>query len=110
MNSGTLVGAYAVSAGITGAAAGSLVGFVALAIPDVGPPAAAGSIIASALVETVPLGAGAGAALGTLWGLRNARSGDRDAGMLKFVGLAGAIVFAVLLLIITGVVKIVFDV
>ena len=52
-----------------GAGVGALLGIAALAIPGVGPLAAAGAIAASAVPEAVAIGAGAGALAGGLSGL-----------------------------------------
>jgi hypothetical protein len=52
-----------------GAGVGALLGIAALAIPGVGPLAAAGAIAASAVPEAVAIGAGAGALAGGLTGL-----------------------------------------
>ncbi len=54
---------------IGGAALGGALGIVALAIPGVGPLAAAGAIATSAIPEAAVLGAGAGAILGGVRGL-----------------------------------------
>lgn len=52
-----------------GAGVGALLGIAALAIPGVGPFAAAGAIAGSAIPEAVAIGAGAGALTGGLTGL-----------------------------------------
>lgn len=52
-----------------GAGVGALLGIAALAIPGVGPLAAAGAIAASAVPEAVAIGAGVGALTGGLTGL-----------------------------------------
>ena len=52
-----------------GAGVGALLGIAALAIPGVGPLAAAGAIASSAVPEAVAIGAGAGALTGGLTGL-----------------------------------------
>lgn len=52
-----------------GGAVGALLGIAALAIPGVGPLAAAGAIAASAVPEAVAIGAGVGALTGGLTGL-----------------------------------------
>jgi hypothetical protein len=52
-----------------GAGVGALLGIAALAIPGVGPLAAAGAIAASAVPEAVAIGAGVGALAGGLSGL-----------------------------------------
>ena len=54
---------------IGGAVAGGLLGIAALAIPGVGPLAAAGAIAASAVPEAAAIGAGVGALAGGLSGL-----------------------------------------
>ena len=54
---------------IGGAGVGALLGLAALAIPGVGPLAAAGAIASSAIPEAVAIGAGAGALTGGLSGL-----------------------------------------
>ena len=59
----------AVKGAIGGAAAGGLLGLAALAIPGVGPLAAAGAIAASAVPEAAAIGAGVGATAGGLSGL-----------------------------------------
>ena len=61
--SGALKGA------LGGAAVGTVLGIAALAIPGVGPLAAAGAIAASAVPEAAAIGAAAGAATGGLTGL-----------------------------------------
>ena len=52
-----------------GAGVGALLGIAALAIPGVGPLAAAGAIAASAIPEAAAIGAGAGALAGGLTGM-----------------------------------------
>jgi hypothetical protein len=52
-----------------GAGVGALLGIAALAIPGVGPLAAAGAIAASAIPEAAAIGAGVGALAGGLTGL-----------------------------------------
>jgi hypothetical protein len=52
-----------------GAGVGALLGLAALAIPGVGPLAAAGAIAGSAMPEAIAIGAGAGALTGGLTGL-----------------------------------------
>ena len=52
-----------------GAGVGALLGIAALAIPGVGPLAAAGAIAASAVPEAAAIGAGAGALAGGLTGI-----------------------------------------
>ena len=59
----------AVKGALGGAAAGTLLGLAALAIPGVGPLAAAGAIAAGAVPEAAAIGAAAGAATGGLTGL-----------------------------------------
>lgn len=59
----------AVKGALGGAAAGGLLGLAALAIPGVGPLAAAGAIAASAIPEAAAIGAGIGATAGGLSGL-----------------------------------------
>ena len=54
---------------LAGGGVGALLGLAALAIPGVGPLAAAGAIAASAVPEAVAIGAGAGALAGGLSGL-----------------------------------------
>jgi hypothetical protein len=54
---------------IGGAGVGALLGIAALAIPGVGPLAAAGAIAASAVPEAAAIGAGAGALAGGLSGI-----------------------------------------
>jgi hypothetical protein len=54
---------------IGGAGVGALLGIAALAIPGVGPLAAAGAIASSAIPEAAAIGAGAGALTGGLTGL-----------------------------------------
>jgi uncharacterized protein (TIGR02271 family) len=62
-------GEGALKGALGGGAVGALLGIAALAIPGVGPLAAAGAIAASAVPEAVALGAGAGALAGGLSGL-----------------------------------------
>ena len=59
----------AVKGALGGAAVGGLLGLAALAIPGVGPLAAAGAIAAGAVPEAAAIGAAAGAATGGLTGL-----------------------------------------
>jgi hypothetical protein len=59
----------AVKGAIGGAVGGTLLGVAALAIPGVGPLAAAGAIAASAVPEAAAIGAGAGALAGGVSGL-----------------------------------------
>jgi uncharacterized protein (TIGR02271 family) len=54
---------------LAGGGVGALLGIAALAIPGVGPLAAAGAIASSAIPEAVAIGAGAGALTGGLTGL-----------------------------------------
>lgn len=64
-----------------GAAVGTLLGIAALAIPGVGPLAAAGAIASSAIPEAAAIGAGAGALAGGLTGLLKKHGvSDEDAG------------------------------
>lgn len=58
-----------VKGAIGGAGVGALLGIAALAIPGVGPLAAAGAIAASAVPEAIAIGAGAGALAGGLTGM-----------------------------------------
>lgn len=58
-----------VKGALGGAGVGALLGIAALAIPGVGPLAAAGAIASSAIPEAVAIGAGAGALAGGLTGL-----------------------------------------
>lgn len=58
-----------VKGAIGGAGVGALLGIAALAIPGVGPLAAAGAIASSAIPEAAAIGAGAGALAGGLTGL-----------------------------------------
>jgi hypothetical protein len=62
-------GESALKGGIVGAGAGALLGIAALAIPGVGPLAAAGAIASGAIPEAAAIGAGAGALAGGLTGL-----------------------------------------
>lgn len=63
-----------------GAGVGALLGIAALAIPGVGPLAAAGAIAASAVPEAAAIGAGAGALAGGLTGLLTKHGvGEEDA-------------------------------
>ena len=68
----------AVKGAIGGAAAGGLLGLAALAIPGVGPLAAAGAIAASAMPEAAAIGAGIGATVGGLSGLLSKEGVDDD--------------------------------
>ncbi|HEY0147786.1 MAG TPA: hypothetical protein VGB70_02155 [Allosphingosinicella sp.] len=66
---------------LAGGGVGALLGIAALAIPGVGPLAAAGAIAASAVPEAVAIGAGAGALAGGLSGLLKKHGvSDEDAG------------------------------
>lgn len=58
-----------VKGALGGAGVGALLGIAALAIPGVGPLAAAGAIAGSAIPEAVAIGAGAGALAGGLTGM-----------------------------------------
>lgn len=62
-------GEGALKGALGGGAVGALLGIAALAIPGVGPLAAAGAIAASAVPEAAAIGAGAGALAGGLSGL-----------------------------------------
>lgn len=62
-------GEGALKGALGGGAVGALLGIAALAIPGVGPLAAAGAIAASAVPEAAAIGAGAGALAGGLTGL-----------------------------------------
>ena len=65
---------------VGGAGVGALLGIAALAIPGVGPLAAAGAIAASAVPEAAAIGAAVGAAAGGLGGLlRKHGVSDEDA-------------------------------
>ena len=59
----------AVKGALGGAVAGTVLGIAALAIPGVGPLAAAGAIAASAIPEAAAIGAAVGATAGGLTGL-----------------------------------------
>lgn len=59
----------AVKGALAGAGVGTLLGIAALAIPGVGPLAAAGAIAGSAIPEAAAIGAAAGATAGGLTGL-----------------------------------------
>src|SRR5688572_9129745 len=61
-----------------GAGVGALLGIAALAIPGVGPLAAAGAIAASAIPEAAAIGAGAGALAGGLTGLLTKHGVDEE--------------------------------
>lgn len=58
-----------VKGALSGAGVGALLGIAALAIPGVGPLAAAGAIAGSAIPEAAAIGAGAGALAGGLTGM-----------------------------------------
>ncbi len=74
-------GEGALKGALGGGAVGALLGIAALAIPGVGPLAAAGAIAASAVPEAVAIGAGAGALAGGLSGLLKKHGvSDEDAG------------------------------
>ena len=62
-------GEGALKGAIGGAGVGALLGIAALAIPGVGPLAAAGAIASTAIPEAAAIGAGAGALTGGLTGL-----------------------------------------
>ena len=62
-------GEGALKGALGGGAIGALLGIAALAIPGVGPLAAAGAIASSAIPEAAAIGAGAGALAGGLSGL-----------------------------------------
>src|SRR5690349_2892749 len=62
-------GEGALKGALGGAGVGALLGIAALAIPGVGPLAAAGAIASSAIPEAAAIGAGAGALAGGLSGL-----------------------------------------
>ena len=67
-----------VKGAIGGGAAGALLGIAALAIPGVGPLAAAGAIAGSAIPGAAAIGAGAGAAIGGLTGLLTEHGVDEE--------------------------------
>lgn len=74
-------GEGALKGAIGGAGVGALLGIAALAIPGVGPLAAAGAIAATAIPEAMAIGAGAGALAGGLTGLLTKHGvSDEDAG------------------------------
>ena len=74
-------GEGALKGAIGGAGVGALLGIAALAIPGVGPLAAAGAIASGAIPEAVAIGAGAGALTGGLTGLLTKHGvSDEDAG------------------------------
>jgi hypothetical protein len=62
-------GEGALKGALAGGGVGALLGIAALAIPGVGPLAAAGAIASTAVPEAVAIGAGAGALAGGLSGL-----------------------------------------
>ena len=68
----------AVKGAIGGAVGGTLLGVAALAIPGVGPLAAAGAIAASAIPEAAALGAAVGATAGGLSGLLSKEGVDDE--------------------------------
>lgn len=68
----------AVKGAIGGAVGGTLLGIAALAIPGVGPLAAAGAIAASAVPEAAAIGAAVGAAAGGISGLLSKEGVDDD--------------------------------
>lgn len=73
-------GEGALKGAIGGAGVGALLGIAALAIPGVGPLAAAGAIASGAIPEAVAIGAGAGALTGGLTGLLSKHGvSDEDA-------------------------------
>jgi hypothetical protein len=70
----------AVKGALGGAGIGAILGVAALAIPGVGPLAAAGAIASSAIPGAAAIGAGAGAVAGGLGGyLKNHGVSDEDA-------------------------------
>jgi hypothetical protein len=75
------MGEGALKGAIGGAGVGALLGIAALAIPGVGPLAAAGAIASSAIPEAAAIGAGAGALAGGLTGLLTKHGvSEEDAG------------------------------
>lgn len=73
-------GSGAAKGAVGGAVGGALLGIAALAIPGVGPLAAAGAIASSAIPGAAAIGAGAGAVAGGLTGLlTNHGVSDEDA-------------------------------
>jgi hypothetical protein len=68
----------AVKGALGGAAAGTLLGIAALAIPGVGPLAAAGAIAAGAVPEAAAIGAGVGATAGGVSGLLSKHGVSHD--------------------------------
>ena len=74
-------GEGALKGALGGAGVGALLGIAALAIPGVGPLAAAGAIASSAIPEAAAIGAGAGALAGGLSGLLTKHGvSEEDAG------------------------------
>jgi len=74
-------GEGALKGALGGAGLGALLGIAALAIPGVGPLAAAGAIASSAIPEAAAIGAGAGALAGGLSGLLTKHGvSEEDAG------------------------------
>jgi hypothetical protein len=74
-------GEGALKGALGGAGLGALLGIAALAIPGVGPLAAAGAIASSAIPEAAAIGAGAGALAGGLTGLLTKHGvSEEDAG------------------------------
>ncbi len=67
-----------VKGGVIGAGTGALLGIAALAIPGVGPLAAAGAIAASAIPTGAAIGAGAGLAAGSIAGLLSDHGVDEE--------------------------------
>jgi hypothetical protein len=68
----------AVKGALGGAAAGTVLGIAALAIPGVGPVAAAGAIAAAAIPEAAAIGAAVGAGAGGLTGLLSKHGVDDE--------------------------------
>jgi hypothetical protein len=68
----------AVKGALGGAVAGTLLGVAALAIPGVGPLAAAGAIASSAIPGAAAIGAGAGAVAGGVTGLLTNEGVDEE--------------------------------
>jgi hypothetical protein len=74
-------GEGALKGALGGAGIGALLGIAALAIPGVGPLAAAGAIASSAIPEAAAIGAGAGALAGGLSGMLTKHGvSEEDAG------------------------------
>lgn len=74
-------GSDALKGALGGAGLGAILGVAALAIPGVGPLAAAGAIASSAIPGAAAIGAGAGAVAGGLGGyLKDHGVSDEDAG------------------------------